>query len=295
MNSFNSTVILLTAIGIKASDAQSIPTGKLWTVAQSDKVKIHTYMSPAAMFANTSHIIELENEIIIVDGQFFAPYALELKRATDSIGKPISRFYISHDHPDHYIGFGDAFPSVKVYALEETKESIEKDGQDVLLQRKAQFGPMIASKLNKPSAVQNPGEEIIGNVKFIFEKSTNHESAVSLVIKLPEIGVYIAQDIVYNKIHLFVEGNTKGWQEALNKVVKETEYKTILSGHGKEGGKELLKDNLDYLDFVEKTITQSKNKDEFKSIILKKYPEYGGEQLIDIYLNFYLKPDHWSN
>ena len=145
MNSFNSTVILLTAIGIKASDAQSIPSGKLWTVVQNDKVKVHTYMSPAAMFANTSHIIELENEIIIVDGQFFAPYALELKRATDSIGKPISRFYISHDHPDHYIGFGDAFPSVKVYALEETKESIEKDGQGVLLQRQAQFGPMIAS------------------------------------------------------------------------------------------------------------------------------------------------------
>ena len=94
---------------------------------------------------------------------------------------------------------------------------------------------------------------------------------------------------------MFVEGNTKGWQEALNKIVKESEYKTILSGHGKEGGKELLKDKLDYLDFVEKTITQSKNKDEFKSIILKKYPEYGGEQLIDIYLNFYLKPDHWSN
>ena len=58
---------------------------------------------------------------------------------------------------------------------------------------------MIAFKLNKPSVIQQPGEEIIGNVKFIFEKSVNNESAVSLVIKLPELGVYIAQDISNRK------------------------------------------------------------------------------------------------
>lgn len=295
MKSLKATVILLTAIGINTATAQNIPTGTFWTVTQNEKVKVHTYMSPTAMFANTSHIIELKNEIIVIDGQFFAPYAIELKKFTDSIGKPISRFYISHDHPDHYIGFGDAFPNVKVYSLAETKSSIEKDGQGVLEQRKAQFGPMIASKLNKPSVIQNPGEEVISDVKFIFEKSTNNESAVSLVIKLPEIGVYIAQDIVYNKIHLFIEGNTKGWVNALNKILNENNYNTILSGHGIEGGKILLKENLEYLEFVEKTISKSKSKNEFKSIILAKYPNYGGEQLVDIYLNYYLKPSHWSN
>jgi len=104
-----------------AINAQNIPTGNSWTVTQNKDVKVHTYMSPTAMFANTSHIIELKNELIIVDGQFFAPYALELKKLTDSLGKPVTRFYISHDHPDHFIGFGDAFPNVKVYALAETK------------------------------------------------------------------------------------------------------------------------------------------------------------------------------
>jgi glyoxylase-like metal-dependent hydrolase (beta-lactamase superfamily II) len=250
-------------------------------------------MSPTAMFANTSHIIELKNELIIVDGQFFAPYALELKKFTDSIGKPVTRFYISHDHPDHFIGFGDAFPDVKVYALAETKTSIEQTGQGVLEQRQAQFGPLIATKLNKPSVIQQPGEETIGNVKFIFEKSLNNESTVSLVIKLPELGVYIAQDIVYNKIHLFIEGDTKGWETALNKIIKEKTYKTILAGHGKEGGEKLLKENLTYLAFVNETITKSKNKEEFKAAIIKKYPEYGGEQLVDIYLNYYLKPSNW--
>jgi glyoxylase-like metal-dependent hydrolase (beta-lactamase superfamily II) len=293
MKSLKSLVLIFIMSSFSGINAQNLPTGNAWTVTQNKDVKVHTYMSPAAMFANTSHVIELKNELIIVDGQFFAPYALELKKFTDSIGKPVTRFYISHDHPDHYIGFGDAFPNVKVYALAETKASIEKTGQSVLEQRQAQFGPMIATKLNKPSAIQQPGEETIGNVKFVFEKSLNNESAVSLVIKLPELGVYIAQDIVYNNIHLFIEGDTKGWGNALRKVMKEKSYKIVLSGHGKEGGTELLKENLTYLAFANETIVNSKNKEEFKAAIIKKYPEYGGEQLIDIYLSYYLKPNNW--
>jgi ribonuclease BN (tRNA processing enzyme) len=293
MKSLKLFAFILIINALTKVNAQNISIGSSWTVIKNKNVKVHTYMSPTAMFANTSHIIELKNELIIVDGQFFAPYALELKKFTDSIGKPVTRFYISHDHPDHFIGFGDAFPDVKVYALAETKTSIEQTGQGVLEQRQAQFGPLIATKLNKPSVIQQPGEETIGNVKFIFEKSLNNESTVSLVIKLPELGVYIAQDIVYNKIHLFIEGDTKGWETDLNKIIKEKTYKTILAGHGKEGGEKLLKENLTYLAFVNETITKSKNKEEFKAAIIKKYPEYGGEQLVDIYLNYYLKPSNW--
>jgi glyoxylase-like metal-dependent hydrolase (beta-lactamase superfamily II) len=293
MQSLTSIVFIFILGAFTTLNAQTIPAGSSWTVTQNKNVKVHTYMSPAAMFANTSHVIELKNELIIVDGQFFAPYALELKKFTDSLGKPVTRFYISHDHPDHYIGFGDAFPDVKVYALAETKASIEQTGQAVLEQRQAQFGPMIATKLNKPAVVQQPGAETIGNVKFIFEKSVNNESAVSLVIKLPELGVYIAQDIVYNKIHLFIEGDTKGWENALQKIIKEKGYPIILAGHGKEGGKELLNENLNYLSFANKTIASTKNKEEFKAIITGKYTSYAGEQLIDIYLNYYLKPTNW--
>lgn len=291
---FFTSLLLLLMGSAWATTAQNIPTGTVWTVTQNKDVKIHTYMSPKAMFANTSHIIELKNELIIVDGQFFAPYALELKKIADSLNKPVSRFYISHDHPDHYLGFGDAFPKAAVYALAETKAAIEKSGDDVLKQRQAQFGPLIASKLNKPSVVQQPGEGRIDNVKFIFEKSLNNEAAVSLVIKLPELGVYIAQDIVYNQIHLFIEGDTKGWENALQRILQEKNYPIVLTGHGKEGGAELIRENLSYLAFANASILKSKNKDEFKAAILKQYPHYGGEQLVDIYLNYYLKPKNWE-
>jgi len=69
---------------------------------------------------------------------------------------------------------------------------------------------------------------------------------------------------------------------------------TFRDSVGKEGGIELLKENLNYLAFVNETILKSKDKEEFKAAILKKYPEYGGEQLVDIYLDYYLKPNSWA-
>lgn len=277
------------------SKSQELPTGTSWLVKSSDNVSVHTYMSPYPMFANTSHIIELEKELIIIDGQFFAPYAQELKTFVDSIGKPISRFYISHGHPDHYIGFGDAFPNVKVYALAETKALIEAEGQSTLEQRQEQFGPLIAKNLNYPAFIQEPGLEQIGNVDFIFEKSENNEFETSLVIKIPELGINIVQDIVYNSVHLFIEGECKGWEAALNKLLSEiNDYPTILAGHGKEGSVDLIKANLNYLSFVKETIENTSSSEEFKNKLLEEYPDYAGEQLVDIYLAYYLKPDNWK-
>ena len=294
MKNLNLTLIFLAILAIGQVTAQELPKGTHWTVIESKGVKVHTYMSPGVMFANTSHVIELKDELIVVDGQFFAPYALELKAFTDSLKKPISRFYISHDHPDHYIGFGDAFPEVPVYALAETKEAIERDRPSVLSQRQAQFGPMIAKNLKAPTVVQAPGTEKIGRTKFIFEKSVDNEAAVSLVIKIPALGVYVAQDLVYNQTHLFISGDTKGWERALQSIIDQKRYDLVLSGHGKEGGASLVRDNLAYLAFVNQAILESKNQAEFKARIMEKYPHFAGEQLIDIYLNYYLKPKNWE-
>jgi len=286
--------ITLLALGLTAqnqANSQELRKASVHLAAQDQQIKIYTLVSPPEMFANTSHVIELPHELIVVDGQFFAPYAQQLKMLTDSLKKPVTRFYISHDHPDHYLGFGDTFADVQVYALEETKQHIEKEGQQVLKQRQEQFGGIIAKTLNIPTHVQKEGKEVIDGVTFIFERSLDNEAAASLVIKIPEVKTYIAQDIVYNKIHLFISGSQDGWRKALRKIEGESEYKIILPGHGEPAGRSIFKKDLDYLDFVDKTLAASKSKEEYKAKILAAYPDYGGTKLIDIYLAYYLKKD----
>jgi glyoxylase-like metal-dependent hydrolase (beta-lactamase superfamily II) len=274
--------------------SQELPKATVVLAAQSKKIKIHTLVAPDEMFANTSHVIELPHELIIVDGQFFAPYAWQLKAFTDSLKKPVTRFYISHDHPDHYIGFGDAFPNVEVYALEETKTGIEKAGLETLKQRQQKFGPVIAKTLKTPTHIQQTGTEVIDGITFIFERSTDNEAAVSLVIKLPEIKAYIAQDIVYNKTHLFIAGSTFGWRKALQALKNDTQYTLILPGHGKPTGRAVIDEDLKYLDVVDKVLATTKTRKEYRSRILAAYPDYGGEHLMDIYLEYYLK-NNWQD
>jgi len=289
--------LLVLALGLASFTnilAQELPKANVILPVNNRNVKIYTVVAPPEMFSNTTHIIELPHELIVVDGQFFAPYAQQVKQLTDSLKKPVTRFYISHDHPDHYIGFGDAFPDVPVYALKETKEGIEKEGKSTLEQRQKQFGPIIAKSLNIPSHIQEPGEETIDGVKFVFEKSLHNEAEVSLIIKIPAAKVYIAQDIVYNKTHLFISGNTDGWKMALKKIENEKQYTIILPGHGNPANRSVITEDLKYLDFVNQALATSATKDEYKAKLLAAYPQFGGVHLIDIYLAYYLKKD-WTN
>lgn len=289
-------IMTVLTLGLAMSNqamSQELPKASVQLATQTQKLKIYTLVAPPEMFANTTHVIELPHELIIVDGQFFAPYAQQVKALADSLKKPVTRFYISHGHPDHYIGFGDAFPDVPVYALEETKKEIEKEGPETLKKRQEQFGGIIARSLHIPEHMQQPGKEIIDGVTFIFEKSQDNEAAVSLVIKVPEAKTCIAQDIVYNKVHLFISGNSDGWRKALKKVAGEHQYTLILPGHGNPSNPSVIEEDLKYLDFVDKTLAGSKSKEEYKSKILAAYPDYGGVHLIDIYLAYYLKKD-WA-
>jgi len=259
--------------------------------AAAKDLKIYTLVAPDQMFANTSHIIELPHELVVVDGQFFAPYGRQLRAFTDSLKKPVTRFYISHDHPDHYLGFGDAFPDVEVYALAETRTSIGKGGEETLKARQQQFGAIIARSIRIPAHVQEPGKEVIDGVTFIFKRSTDNEDPVSLVIKIPVAKTYIAQDIVYNKTHLFISGSTDGWRKALKDIGREKQYTVILPGHGKPAGRGVIMEDLQYLDVVNKALAASKSKKEYKARMLAAYPHYAAAQLMDIYLNYYLKKD----
>lgn len=143
---------------------------------------------------------------------------------------------------------------------------------------------MIASKLNVPKFEVKPGKEIIDGVTFIFEQSKHNEAETSLIIKLPQLGVYIAQDIVYNNVHLFITGNTDGWKTALNKIKTEKGYTTILGGHGKTADNSIIDKDIAYLSKVDEILKVAKTPDEYKTKLLEAFPEYAAPMLIDIYL-----------
>lgn len=262
----------------------TLPPMTTRTVYNRGGLTIHTLISPPDLFSNTTHVLELPTQVIVVDGQFMAPYGAEVRAFTDRLGKPVTRFYVSHDHPDHYLGFGDAFPDVPVFALPETAATLRTEGPLTLAARQQAFGPLIARSLNLPRHEVTDGKEVIDGVTFEFVKATDNEAAVSLVIRLPEHGVAIVQDIVYNGVHLFVTGPTTSWRKALEELKADPSVSLVLPGHGEPGGKEIIDVTLQYLNTVDAILDRGADSATYKAHLLERYPTYGGAMLIDIYL-----------
>lgn len=255
----------------------------IYLVKDTGKVKVHSFVSPGTAFANATHIIELPTQLILIDGQFFAPFAQQFRALADSFKKPITRFYITHDHPDHYLGMGDAFADVTIYALPEISDGIHQRGQHELEEKQQLFGNVIASKLAYPTETVQPGTEIIDGVEFIFERITNTESPVTLFIKLPDLGIAIVQDILYHNTHPFITGPIDGWIAALQSFQTDR-YDILLPGHGAPADKTAVDNAIAYLKNAYKIFQASANGVEYKQQLLQAFPNYAGAKLIDIYI-----------
>lgn len=269
-------------INIKKMSSQ-LPRSTAHFVRSNAKVCVHTLLSPGPMFANATHIIELSDQLILIDGHFFAQYGQEFRELADSLKKPISRFYVTHDHPDHYLGMGDSFRDVIVYALPEIKASIVKSGPVELEKKRQKMGDLIASQLVVPTKSVEPGEELISGVKFIFERVLDTESPSTLVIKLPELGMLIAQDILYHNAHAFITGPVDNWKKALLQIREDKEYDLILPGHGQPAQKADIDNAINYLEKAFSIFSTTNSPEQYKHELLNAYPSYAADRLIDIY------------
>lgn len=99
-----------------------------------------------------------------------------------------------------------------------------------------------------PTVEITPGTEVIDGIPFEFEKVTGGEIHTTLVIKLPEQGVLVAQDVVYHRTHLwFLDKDFDGWQTNIDRFAAETECDTILPGHGEPTTPAIWAELTDYV------------------------------------------------
>ncbi len=237
----------------------------------SGLAKVHTYMAPYQAAANTSVIIELTDQLIIVDFQFGEIFANEFRAYADSLGKKISRAYLSHEHPDHWMG-SIAFQDIPTYALPEVVAFVKTKG-DTILKKKGKPG-----KIPNFAGVVEPGTEKIAGLTFEFSKYKNSESHDALLIALPEVSTVIAQDLLYANSHFYLgNDNFNNWINSLQKMQQQYKnYQWFIPGHGAPQSSPLIiSDNIAYLEETNRAFsTASGDKEKIKAQLLDKFPEY---------------------
>lgn len=251
-------------------------------------VKIHTFVAPYAYAANATHIIETANELVLIDTQFIAPLAHGFKAYADSLGKPINRIFISHGHPDHYFGLALAFANEKAYSLEGINQIVGEWGPQMIKNQKPMFGDLIPDAVVVPQYSVKPNTtETIDGLVYEYEVVEGAESEAQLIIKLPELGVVIAQDLVYSGVHLWLGmGFFDKWKEELKKLAATEDYDYVLAGHGLPCTKDEVMNNYYYIQTAQQIFEQKQGKDAYKEGLLKAYPHRESPMMFDLYLGF---------
>jgi glyoxylase-like metal-dependent hydrolase (beta-lactamase superfamily II) len=194
---------------------------------------------------------------------------------------------MTHEHPDHF--FGAAAFGAPIYALPEVKAAIDAAGDTMAQSSHANFGDFVPATATKPDHTVEPGEETIDGVRIEFRRADNTEAAAILTVALPDQGVIVTQDLVYNQVHLFVAAQRFAeWTSALTDY-ERLPYDTVLPGHGEPGGKDLYQQVRDYLAAAKNLIAQASSGEQRKASLTERFPSYGGAVLLDLQ-NGYLFP-----
>jgi len=216
-----------------------LPPAEMKVVKQVGDVKVHTFISPSMFLTNATHIIEGPKELILIDGQFVVPFAMGFRGYADSLGKPINRVYLSHEHVDHWFGISAAFGDVPIYALPETIAFLEANGEAIRKDRQAVFGPFVPDKVVIPSHTAKPGKEVIDGITFDVVVHTDAEVSTQLAVILPDLGIYVTQDLIYSGVHMYIHKNIDGWVKNLE-ALKASSYELFLPGHGEPADKKVI-------------------------------------------------------
>lgn len=252
---------------------------------QAGDVRIHTFISSYEdnNIANATHIIESKNMLVLVDGQFLVPYAKQFRAYADNLGKPIQRLYVSHRHPDHWFGIGTAFSDIAIYALPETRDFIKEHGEDSRKDHVPKMGDLAPETIVVPQNIAGPGVEIIDGVTYVFDRVTDTEIDFLLTIKLPELRVYIVQDLIYSRTHLYLTKDMEHWSGILDRMLQSS-YELFLPGHGLPADKIEIAENKKYLSAARQAIANGLTNEAFKDFMLKRFPHRECPGIFDIYL-----------
>lgn len=247
-------------------------------------VRIHTVVASFTEnnIANATHIIETKNQLVLVDGQFLVPNAKAFREYANSLGKPIERIYLSHRHPDHWFGLGAAFSDITIYALPETMSFIKEHGEESRSDH-WKLGDLVPDRIVVPEQAVTPGEETIDGLRYVFDRVTDTEIDYHLTIRLPEIGVYFTQDLVYSGTHLYLTKHMDHWIKVLGEMLV-SDYELFMPGHGLPADKNEVARNIEYLSAAREAIGNGLADDAFKDFMLQRYPERRCPGIFNIYL-----------
>ena len=238
-------------------------------------IKLHAYKTND-FIDDEVFIIEKNGKAVIIESPCFFDNIKELTEYLKDI--EVEGMLIA------YHGAGATFlPEVPKYATQNAVEFSENGGGKALIDNFTNsFGEIFDKSVHKITDVMAEGKVTIGGIDFVIKQTDD-----AFDVEIPEINA-VYTHMLGHDCHSIVAGagHADGIIAELKSYI-EKGYDLILTSHYTPEDLKDAQTKIDYLENLKKIAANCSDADSFKAEVQKQYPNYNGQNYLDMTAGFF--------
>jgi cyclase len=198
-------------------------------------------------------LVEGPRSLLAIDAGGGPQHARNFLRAAQTLGKPVDRVVITHEHPDHSVGLPVFPPGIEIIAQEETRAQMVKMGTPATpaywKTNPAWGNAEDVNRVVLPTVTFHDRMSVYyGDTKVDFEwPGKAHTSGDALVYVRSARVVFMGDIAFFGVTPLVISGFVQDWIKVCDAALQDPQVDVIVPGHGPVGGKQELTEMRDYL------------------------------------------------
>jgi glyoxylase-like metal-dependent hydrolase (beta-lactamase superfamily II) len=237
---------------------------------------------------SNSYLLSDRDEALLFDVFQLRSDAEKLADAIAASGKKLTKVWISHAHPDHFLQLDlivDRFPHVDVLTTPNVLDDLKADGPWMFDLLKEKLGPEAPARLIEPTAIEGTSLSL-GALELEIIEFGPGEARHHACMLLADRQATIASDLIYNGAHLYLqEHNLDGWLarlDELEQLANRRRIRTIHPGHGPAGGLSLIEGTREYLRAFATAVATGDGVIA-RQMIISQFPDHHVQQFLDAF------------
>lgn len=201
---------------------------------------------------SNAFFIDTADGAVVIDTGSSRLYGEALRALAErTTGKTIVRVYITHHHPDHFLG-NQAFEPETLASLEGVVDNIGAEGDGFAKNLYGLLGDwMTGTEATAPTVILGDAPERFGGHSFMPLSLGGHTSA-DMALLDEQTGLLFVGDVAFlDRALTTPHADIDRWRNALGDI-ERTGHKLLAQGHGPiEPGARALDQTRDYLDWLD--------------------------------------------
>lgn len=207
----------------------------------------------------TIHVIEGPDGLIIVDSSSGIEWSSEIRALAETLGKPVSAVFLSHDHPDHISGL-PAYEGLPIFTTQGIKDN-------------AVAAPWpVPANWDAVETIEEGPQQLAG-LALEIRVYKGAEALEQIVIEVPELDTAVVQDLVYSNAMIFPGMDRPGWVRTLEDLKGSLNATTLLVGHGYPSSRGELGEQIDFIADYDELVAASDGPKDLAERLKRRWPQ----------------------